>query len=478
MKSLFKYTILTCCVLLTSCQNLLDKEPQNKISLEETFQDIESATVALSGAYASLFTVSYFNANRTLYPDVAGGNVKYAKLTNAILYDTYDFAASPDDGDMNATYAQLYAILNNLNNIITRVPSITNGTEKTRNRLVAEATALRAMIHFDLLLLFAQPYNYTSDASHVGILINLEPVLVADSQRARSTVAECYAAVIADLNNALSLFDNSTAVFSSGSTKNYMTTSAIKALLARVYLHQGNWELAYQYANEVINTGSYALYTNTAYVTAWTQKNTSESIFEIAVPNNFSGTSLGNYFDVTNVNVTANIVQMAASNDLLDLYSATDVRNQTNFYYSATVEGSTFWFCRKYPTGSTAATGVKVLRISEMYLIRAEAAAELGNLTQAETDLNTIVQRADLSAEKVTIADKDLLIERILTERRKELNYEGFLLFDLSRRKLNLVRTDCVAQTCSFNYPSNYYILPLPATTVLVNPLISQNPGY
>ncbi|MFT4031253.1 MAG: RagB/SusD family nutrient uptake outer membrane protein [Siphonobacter sp.] len=465
-------------LFLSSCQGLLDKEPQNKISLEETFTDFESAKVALSGAYRSFLEISYYNGNRMLYPEVTGGNVKYSQISKTILLDTYFFAASADDGDMNNTYQQLYSILNNLNNIIYYVPSITNGTEKTRTRLVAEATALRALVHLDLVQLFAQHYGYTANASHEGIILNLEPVLLSESIRARSTVAECYQAILADLQQALVLFENSTAVFSDGSTKNYMSPAAVKGLMARVYLNMGNWQEAYQYADELIASNSYSLYTNAGYVTAWIQTNTSESIFELAVPTSFTGTSLGTYFDVSTVSASSTDLQMAATTDLLSLYSATDVRNQSHFYTSATVSNTEYWFCQKYPTGSANATPIKVIRLSEMYLIRAEAAAELGNLTQALADLNTIQQRADSTAVALSISDSQQLIDRILLERRKELCYEGFLLFDLARRQENVTRTDCSGSTCTLQYPSPYYVLPFPTLTVQVNPLLSQNPGY
>ncbi len=464
--------------LLSGCQSLLDKEPQNKISFEETFQDIEAATVALSGAYLSLFEGSYLNGFRMLYPDIAGGNIKFSKAINTRLLDTYNLTADPDEGGMNLTYVQLYAILNNLNNLITKVPAITNGTERTRTRLVAEATALRAMVHFDLVQLYAQPYTYTADGSHPGIILNLKPIIVSESQRPRQTVAECYEAIIEDLNQSLVLFENSTAVWTSGSSKNYMNPSVVRALLARVYLNKGDWQRAYTFANTIITSNAFSLYTNQNYVTSWTQKNTSEAIFEVSVPTNYTGTSLGSYFDASANGVTGSYVQMAATRDLLDLYSTTDVRNKSNFYTTLTIAGSPYSFSNKYSRGEASSTGIKVLRLSEMVLIRAEAAAHLNNFTQAYQDLNTIRQRADSSAPALFGSNQQELLNLIYLERRKELCYEGFLMLDLARTKQNLNRVDCQGTRCSLTYPSDYFILPFPAKTVLVNPFISQNPGY
>ncbi|PMD90469.1 hypothetical protein BWI97_23640 [Siphonobacter sp. BAB-5405] len=473
-----KLGVLGLLAVLGSCQALLDKEPQNKISLEETFQDIESATVALSGAYRSLFESNYLNGNRTFYPDLAGGNLKYSATNRQILGDVYNFTADPDAGSMNSTYAQLYAILNNLNNIITRTPQIPNGSERTRTRLVAEAMALRAMIHFDLVQLYAQPYTYTADASHPGIILNLKPILVTESQRPRASVAECYAAILADLEQSLVLFENSTAIWSSGSTKNYMNPSVVRALLARVYLHKADYQQAYKQANAVITSASYRLYTNQNYVESWSQKNTSEAIFEVSVPANYTGTSLGSYFDATTAGVSTTYLQMAATNDLLQLYSPTDVRGKAHLYNTLTMAGSEYSFSKKYARGEANATGVKVIRLSELYLIRAEAAARLGQLSQAYQDLNTIRTRADTAAVPLQGTDAEVALKLIWLERRKELCFEGFLLLDLSRTHQPLLRQDCQGLRCSLPYPSHFYILPLPARTVLVNPLISQNPGY
>ena len=478
MNQYLKYITTLALLIMSSCQGLLDKEPQNKISLEETFQDFASAKVALTGAYAQLFATEYYSGNRMLYPDIAAGNTKYSKISNVRLYDAYNFNANSDDSEMNATYTYLYSVLNNVNNIIYYAPGIPNGTKAGRDRLVAEATALRALIHFDLLLLFAQPYQFTADASHAGIILNLQPILIDQSVRPRATVAECYDRIEKDLTDAIELFESTTPIFAAGSVSNYLNINSAKALLARLNLYKGDWQQAYDYASEVIGTNSFPLYTNAGYVNAWTQKNTSESIFEISIPNAFTGVGLGNYYDITGANVPASATQAAATNDLLELYTPSDVRNESNFYYQQSVAGVRYSFCRKYPTGGVQSTGVKVIRISEMYLVRAEAAAELGSTATALADLNTIVKRADTQASPITATEKNMLIERILLERRKELNYEGFLLFDLSRRQKKLTRLDCNAITCGLEYPSNYFVLPIPSSTILVNPLMKQNPGY
>ena len=475
MKKLTLTYILLAIMLHSGCKKLLDKDPVDKISIEDTFSDFEGARAALLGVYSAFYNTTYYNGKRSAYPDVIGGNIKYSKTGNVDLYDEYNLATTAAESDMNATYQELYGILNNINYIIEKVPAIADGTVATRNRLIAEATVLRALIHFDLVQLYAQPYGFTTDASHLGISINLEPFFVNATQIKRSTVKETYDAIIADLKSAAVMFPGTSVVYTVGSTANYANLNTVHALLARVYLSKGDWQNAYTAANAVISNRAYTLFSNENYVASWMVKNTTESIFEISAPNSFGGNSYGSYFDISTGN---NYLQMATTDDLLNLYTSTDVRGRSSFYNQFTVNGNKFYFCKKYATSNALATGVKVIRLSEIYLIRAEAAAELGNNVQANADLNVIRRRGDTSAAPLNLTTKNELTEAILLERRKELNLEGFLLFDLGRRKKNIIRTDCTAITCNLNYPEAHYVLPIPEVSVLSNFRMIQNPSY
>jgi len=475
MKKFSLSYILLIVLLISGCKKLLDKDPVDQISIEDTFSDFEGARAALLGAYSSFNFNNYYNGTRSIYPDVIGGNVKFSKTGDVTLYSEYNLETTAAESSMNATYQQLYATINNLNYIIQKVPAIPDGTAATRNRLIAEAITLRALIYFDLVQLYAQPYGYTSDASHLGITVNNEPVFVNTIIIKRSTVKETYDAIITDLKNAAALFPSTNTVFTAGSQANYANLNTVNALLARVYLSKGDWQNAYTAANTVIAAKAYTLFTNQNYVSSWTVKNTTESIFEIPVPANFAGTSYGSYFDIA-AGTTTRI--MATTEDLLKLYSSTDVRGRNFFYNPLTISDITYYFCKKYGTSGSLSTGVKVIRLSELYLIRAEAAAELTNITQANEDLNVIRQRGDAAAQKLSLTDKSELVAAILLERRKELNLEGFLLFDLGRRKLNIVRADCTATACGLTYPAPRYVLPIPEVSVVSNSSMIQNPEY
>ena len=130
-----------------------------------------------------------------------------------------------------------------------------------------------------------------------------------------------------------------------------------------------------------------------------------------------------------------------------------------------------YFFTKKFQDQA----GTTFIRLSELYLIRAEANAKLNALDIALQDLNTIRERANLDA----LLTQDNLLEQIFIERRRELAFEGHLLLDIARYKKNIERNEgCIATVCDLNFPSNFYILPIPESSILLNQNMQQNEGY
>ena len=99
----------------------------------------------------------------------------------------------------------------------------------------------------------------------------------------------------------------------------------------------------------------------------------------------------------------------------------------------------------------------------------------MNNSDQAKEDINTIRTRANASV----LQNTEDLKEAIFLERRKELCFEGHLLFDIGRYKKDISRNDdCISLNCSLTYPSPKYILPIPRSNINVNPNLKQNESY
>ena len=475
-----KYYILLFVALaaFSSCEKLLDKEPTDKLSIEDLFLDVQGAKSALAGSYKALLDEEHYNKNTMVYPEILAGNIKFSKNTNLRLEDVYEATVDAQESSLNATYSALYSELNNVNNVIKYTPSAA-GAATEKAKIVAEAKAIRALIHFDLVRIFARPFNFTANGSHLGIPLILNPQLYSDPAPSRATVAQTYNSIVTDLTEAIAAFDDTNVgVLNGGTKQNYFTKASATALLAKVYLYQNNWDKAFELADELIKSKQYTLLTNANYVASWTGRvPSSESIFELAIETVFSGTSLGAYYESTNL---SSYRMYAATLDLTGLYSATDVRNISTMFNRVDISGVNYAFTKKYQGGGTLATPIKILRLSELHLIRAEAAVEKTSpdFTIANADLNLIRQRADASAATLNLTTKDAVIDAVLLERRKELAFEGNLLFDLMRRKKDINRADVTPVVKNLLTNDDRLIMPFPANTINANRNMKQNPGY
>lgn len=475
-----KYYILLIVSLLgfSSCEKILDKEPTDKLSVEELFLDVQGAKTALAGSYKALLDENHYGKNTMVYPEILAGNIKFSKTTNIRLDDVYEAKVDAQESSMNATYSSLYSELNSVNNVIKYTPTAAgSSTEKTK--IIAEAKVIRALIHFDLVRIFARPFNHTSDGSHLGVPVILQPQLYSDPAPIRATVAQTYNAIIADLTEAIATFDDTNVgVLSSGAKQNYFTKTSTKALLAKVYLYRNNFDSAFALADEIIKSNQYTLLTNANYVASWTGRvPSSESIFELPIETNFTGSSLGVYYESSN---QFSYRMYAATLDLTGLYSDKDVRNINSMFNRIVISTVNYAFTKKYQGGATLATPVKLLRLSELHLIRAEAAVEktAPDFTIANADLNLIRKRGDAEATTLNLTTKDAVIDAVLLERRKELAFEGNLLFDLLRRKKDITRADVTPLVKNLLTTDNRLVMPFPANTVNANRNMKQNPGY
>ena len=254
---------------------------------------------------------------------------------------------------------------------------------------------------------------------------------------------------------------------------------AAQALLSRVYLYMENNAMAETMASSVINSGKYSLVDILDYPTQYVSGNSSEAIMEIQ----YDGVDRPGSNHIGGMYRQSGYGDYLPATDLLNMISATDIRGSvggTMFFFDNTTIGGIYGNLRvdKWPTG-TGDDNVPIIRLSEVYLIRAEARAKSGNDAGAQLDLNMIRQRADPTAAAVTLTGAALVSE-VLIERRIELAFEGHGIFDFNRNKLSVVRDDCTspAGTCTQNYPNDRFILAIPLQELDANPKMEQNPGY
>ena len=444
-------------VSTTSCKKFLEQQPSNRLSITDIFKDFEGARTTLVGCYDNLKSTNYYMRDVSVYADLMGGNIKYSRATNQILWQTYNANNDAVTNEMRSFFELAYNTIYRCNAVLENINNATDANIFQKNRMLADARTIRALVHFDLVKVFAQMPDFSTNATHSGITLkdkNDNGITVINNP---STVAQVYAFINNDLDSAIALYNNSVNIYPTGATKTYLSADAAKAIQSRVALYNKDWAKVISLANALI-TPTYPLISNAGYVNAWRGKTLlSESIFELAYGDRIGG-SYGDYY-----NILATTVQYATTNDLLSLYDAADVRGKATMYNAYTINAMPYSFSKKYNGIRDSANNIRVIRISELILSRAEALAETGNLTAALADLNVIKKRGWPTAPTFASGTASVVIDEILKERRKELCFEGHLFFDIARRKQNLVRVDCQASiNCNFTYPSPLFVVPIP----------------
>jgi hypothetical protein len=462
-------TVVSLGALLTaSCQKeTLDQQPQASLSAAGAIKDAATVNAATLGIYSGYQSGNYYGLRYQIFADLYADNMvhtgtfpSFAQIANKQIL--------PDNTELSAMWNSMYSTINRANTVIAAVPGIADPTLVKDNAL-AEARTLRANVYFDLIRYWGGSKTGFNQAGGVGVPLILTPTLTeADATpKPRATEAAVMGQVIADLDFAIgvSTYANTAATGRVG--KDYA-----KALRARVALYMGDYTTAQTYSNELITSGRYTLTPGATYKDIWSNKNTKESLWEIQYePTNSN--SIAFFYYTT---ATGGRNEIATSTGLNTGHEAGDLRQAIN----ATATGGTTSNLKtlKYTRVATGDDNVVMFRLSELYLIRAEARAQIGtDLVGALADVNVVRARAGLAASAAaTTAD---LMTAILKERRIELAHEGHRFFDLKRT--NLLATTLGASAFGVTTSDNTFraLWPIPQREVLTSGgIIAQNSGY
>ncbi len=474
---------------LASCSGFLKVEPREEVSINEQFSTLQGVKTALNGVYyGTERLISDFNY---VYADLQGGNLTFTprksgtskgiQIVGTEAELIYNFNDNAIDSRFNAYYQDSYAIINNINNILKYGENV-SADPKIKNQIRAEALAMRAFIHFELSKYYAQQYVFTNDGTHLGIAY-IDDVLIAGRDfPKRASLSENYNAMEKDLKEALKIITLESAL--AGPNYSYINKNTINTILSIIELNRKNYKASIEYASEIINGGGLRLTPSANYIEQWQRPNKplDEVIFVLTPPTDGSGTvtsSLTEFYRlvVDNNNQAIDYAAYVASSDLPTLYANEDIRKNTLKTADLDVKQGTefkkkaFLFTIKYQDNPETV----IYRLSEIYLIIAEAAARMGDVTLALKNLNEIRIRAGLAP----LQGNENLLEEIFLERRREFAFESKLFFDIARFKKNVDRkNDCLATQCKLNYPNPKFILPIPQSTLNVNPQMIQNEGY
>jgi len=483
----FKYVILlTSLLVLGSCSDdFLDKKPTEFVGAEEATSTTDNLYTLLNGIHRSLY-IRYEQQSETGIAgvmqavDIAGDDVVYP-VTNGWFLGFYNWTSlnNQNSQDVRFPYRTFYQINRNANTIINAVDAA-QGSVASKNLIKGQALVYRAFCHFQLVQLYAKRYVKGTVNSQPGIPIILE---VNNEKLPRSTVEEVYSQINKDLDAALQLLVGYTKPNNS-----HLDLRVAQGLKARVALVQGNWSVAADFASKA--RAGKNLMTIAEYGSGFNNYNNQEWMWGSYI-NELQTESFANFGAYMSRNFSSTVIRScpkAINSKLFNLIPTTDVRStifsRTGLHPNIVLVSS----AQKFPFTSqkflSVSTGdsrcdVPYMRAAEMFLIEAEAKANLGAPDAAQILFN-LVSKRDPAYVLSTKTGTDLLNE-IYFQRRIELWGEGFRFFDLKRTNSPLDRTGAQHNTTItagvMSVPANdkRWQLVFPLSEIQVNPLIIQN---
>jgi phosphatidylserine decarboxylase len=447
---------------LASCEkSFLELKPPTSLTPEFALATEADLQVALRGAYAGLKSTALYGRSLMVLGDMMADNTYQSALnTNRYTnFNLYNYLVT--DGDVAGLWNASYSVILRANNIINS-PIADNANIQ---QIKGEAYAIRALAYFNLVRYFGSPY--TLDPSKLGV-----PIITtyqADLKPERAKIADVYTLINKDLTQAFTLMTKFT-------NSSQFSKYSAKALQAKVYLTMGDKTNAKAAALDVITNSGFTAISSAAHTGYWAgvapRTDKVETLLEIsfdAVANNafdalpYIYLQSGNYGD------------MLCSSELYDLFETADIRK--SLYATGTRGGLASVFVNKYGSFTGDHSDTKVIRMSEMYLIAAEASYP-SNTADALKYVNEVTSRRGATA---IASDGQALLEDIITERRKELAFEGERYLDMQRLQRNIVRSkNYPAAALSIDFTNFRRIMPIPQGELDANPSIKsqQNPGW
>lgn len=327
------------------------------------------------------------------------------------------------------------------------------GNEEEMRQLVGEAYLMRGYLHFLLANLYGQPYTVSGAPQTKAVPIKLD--LDLESVLSRSTLAQVYEAVLADIEKARTLITKQT--WDSAYVYRFSTLS-VDALESRVHLYMGEWQKAYDAAERVLQ-----------------QKPELEDL-------NRSDAMLPNYYQSVEMITPCEMIYSSstlravrATNTLINKYDTLGDLRVRKYFGAVDANG-------QYPILKTDGSSKYrcSFRTGELYLNAAEAAAHLGNPSQARHRLLTLMKKRytpDAYRTKqaaVSAMTLDELITEILDERERELAIEGHRWFDLRRTTRPRIQKTLGGRQYILEQNDARYTLIIPKEAISANPGLSN----
>jgi starch-binding outer membrane protein, SusD/RagB family len=474
-----KYTLglimLTTGLLMASCSNLLDVQPRQSVDTSVALVTREGINAAVTNVYTYQKDITLYGRDLLAIAEALGDETRIINRAGGRFINEGQNVINSHLGGWSIYYVGI----NNINLILEALPS-SPFSEAERATIEGDLKFLRALNYHNLVRVYAyDPKVALAALDKGGVPLALKGVSSPDQidYLARASVADVYAQIYKDLTDAV-------AKAPATGAPNRVTKAAAMALFARVALYNEDFPNAIKYATDALAAGVGRFVGTTDYIAAWRGNSHPESIFEILFQTRQESLGVNNALQsaYTTLESVAQTNSLAAlrptplptangwgavvpTAGFLTLYPVGDIRRQL-YQLGLNRSGSIVEECTKFvgKSGVIYMDNVPVIRLSELFLIRAEALARSnGDQVLALADLNRIRTRAGLAALPATTTNT-LLQDDITLQRRLELAFEGHRWFDLKRRGRDVVKS-----TGNVPYGDTRTLAPIPVREIQAN---------
>ena len=450
-------------LLMFSCDDQLEQDPIGFLSDENTFETLENLQQGLNGAYARA-TMQEHNIRF----DIMADEVKIGAENGGQSVNFYNFDLNSQSPEADSLWRASYRLINQVNRVLDGVATVNleEGQEAELRNIRGQLYGLRAYAHWELLQWFAT--SYTDGAA---LAVPYVDFVVSIEQLPRNTVSEVLAGINADMALAEDLI-------ASSNGSEFVNPDMLTALKARMKLYTEAFGEAGTLAESLIQ--KYPLADRTAYQGMFGDTDMTEVIFKLRrTPADFPIGTIWFF------NVGGGVFPfLEMSNGLFDALDPADIRYDVNFWAEESDPPGNRHVIGKYRAPGFV-NDLKVFRVSEMYLIKAEAQARQGNLTDAAQTLKELRDArfgSETTAE--SFANQEEAVRVIVAERRIELAFEGHRYLDIRRTRAltgtGIIRDprDCDVQNCELPASDYRFNPPIPLAELNANDNMEQNPGY
>lgn len=449
----------------TGCS--LETDPYSAIPSEDAFKSTQDVQNAIHGAYKSLGDDTFYGKHIVAISDMAS-DICVADNSSGHFVSFDNWNINEDVVELSEAWTTGYTTIdratraiNGANNLLANPTEnrLTSQDIDNLNSYASQMYALRSLSSFTLVNIFGLPYKAGTANSQLGIvLVDLEPI-EAYTNVSRSTVAETYTQILKDIASAKTYMNKLTSGKKQSISQYYLNEAAIYALEARVKLYMQDYAGAKTAAQLAIDTRGSGNVSNNDYVQMWSSTAiTNEDIFTIvkSESDNLSANSLNTLYGSYGGFISAFAINKFADNDIrAGLIDGTHPRK---------FDGT---------AASESLSNIPVFRKSEMYLIIAEASAQLSQIADAQNALFFTAKRnTDITAATELPNTKDALLTFIADERIREFFQEGHRLYDL--RRTGAAATIGGNQ----NFVLANFVYPIPSNEINSGFGVVQNPNW